>query len=318
MDLGDRIAALEAAARAIAGSADAARKEDAGEQGGDDFAVTVDQFSGEMPCIPFLQEMRWETDDRKLTMVCLLFVCGLKKEAQFVPMLSKLAVPNQIVRRVGQIDRFFQKVSVFVSLASDKVLAQALAALGRSAAWQLEFYSLGSLVRFPTVIDTVLSLISDVAPIPERADLLANLSYDDEQRYVRNLPFEFLRIAHPKARISLRALIRHLENGLVCDSLPLTSGPATLVANIAKGGRASPEFARIFAEIDGMPIADPRRKFASTLEDFLTRGIDGGLIAGWITEICGHKDEVAALYRSDATIRDPARARVLARACERK
>jgi hypothetical protein len=160
--------------------------------------------------------------------------------------------------------------------------------------------------------------MSAIKPCSETPDLLANLSYDDEQRYIKTLPFEFLSLANPKSPVTLTRLIHHLENGLICDGLTLTCGPSTVIASIANGNRASRDFARIFAEVNELPAIDSRRKFGSTLEDFLSRGIEEGFIVGWISEIAECTEDLEKVYRSDATIRDPARARFLVAALRRQ
>jgi hypothetical protein len=168
------------------------------------------------------------------------------------------------------------------------------------------------------LIETFLQKVSTLGAVAETEDLLTNLSYDDEHRYIKNMPFEFLLLGNPKSRVTLKSLVRHLRNGLICDSLTLTGGPSALITRIVKSGKASPDFTRIFTEVQKLPIADPKRKFPSVLEDFLFRGIEEGHIVEWITEICECKEEVAEFYRTDATVRDPVRAQFLVNALRRQ
>jgi hypothetical protein len=279
--------------------------------------VSFEDLDGKALQCPFLNEMRQAGNSRRLILVALLFASGIRSEGQFAEAVSQLPSGDGDLSDLAGTTGFHAAVSRFVSgVAARGRLNDVLGAIVQSPQWQRQFYLVGSIVRYPWVIEQARGFLREVTAVVTD-DLLADVSDEDELRYLKHLPFEFLLLTDSRITVTLNDLVRHLENGLKYDGLYLTKGPWALISAIAKSGKASAEFTATFEEVDSLHVVDPGRKFASKLEDFLQRGIETGRIGQWIREMSSCVQFVEQLYESDATIRDEVRMRVLVNALAR-
>jgi hypothetical protein len=280
--------------------------------------AAADPMSRSRPkCCPFVDDVKSAGNDRKLVLACLLLRNGMRDDAKFVASLKQLNVvdPRQFneVVRMTQAVASDRQISFFVSTAVARGLfGKVLEAIGSSERWQADFYLLGALVRFPKLVTDLCPLYAAVSADGSSETLLDELSYSDERRYIKNLPFEYLRLARVKRRLNFPTIIYHLENGMLFEYLFLTKGPWALISECEKTGKMSGPFVAAFREVSGLSVVDPKRLFPSRLEDFLHRGIRDKRLADWIMEINACREVLEGLYEPDATICDPGRAALLA------
>jgi hypothetical protein len=248
-------------------------------------------------------------------------VSGFRSDAPFARAVAQLPITDpafsELVQRCEKAPTFYAAVSVFVSGAvAGGILVDVINGVLQVAAWQREFYRLGSIIRYTMLLEQVREFLVQLTAT-ERDDLLADLCCDDERRYIKNLPFEFFLVSDPRVPVTLDSLVRQLENGMTYDGLFLTKGPWAVISAVARSGTASAEFASTFREVDELSVVDPQRRFASKLEDFLQRGIESGRIARWVAEIASYREFIEPLYECDATIRDDVRVHILVNALAR-
>jgi hypothetical protein len=133
--------------------------------------------------------------------------------------------------------------------------------------------------------------------ISPQQDLLADISYDDELRFLKNGAFPY---AELNWHADVGSIVRYFEDGMLFNGMRLTKGPWQLIKQCVSTGRTTGTLAACFETIN--------REYGNSFKQLVEMGLANDLLADWVGELHSFTAEVETIYERDAMLADPVRA----------
>jgi hypothetical protein len=248
-------------------------------------------------------------------LACVLLENGLKNLDQFCLALKDLtgaSTFSESYRAVFQSitsDQSIQStVSLFVStIIGQDLLCPLLRIIAKDYSWRSHYYHSSALVSFPGLVSKTIPYFAKCTFLSATPDLLVDITYDDELRYITKNSFESVELSTAS---DVKSIVQHFEDGLIYDGMRLTIGRWKLIGDCVSTGRTSIGLTAAFEEVDESTMSNG--SYTTKFEQFVHVGLTKRVLADWVIEQHSFTDKIEAFYEPDSTLADPVRAQQFA------
>jgi hypothetical protein len=260
---------------------------------------------------------------RFVSLVAALFVNGLRSDVNFLSALGELSdlfgPLRPIVQSVSSASALPQLVVSFVvELLNRGIMKIVLRQILRTESWSRKYFRPSSLIRYGTVLETVIQQLDRLRLIPF-ALAAAPSDLSNLAKY-SSAAFHFVEVDQPDVIIVdfiLQTFDNGAQKGIVLGNRGFEFVSQVCDQNITVEAPDLREFVDIFVAIRGDSVLSRRMNQEKKLRDFVETGLEKRKLHIWFLFMVVNTQVTEQFYEEDASLRDLFRAGVIVTALYR-